>query len=78
MKVIAGNLDFWEAGIKKDLWATCENKPGNKVIEILKGNKTQVTIDGKCYRIEVNDCQILEATEKLEVQSLVDAKKVTI
>lgn len=78
MKVIAGNLNFWDAGLNKDLWATCENKPGNKVIEILKGNETKVTINGNCYKVEVANCEILEATEKLEVQSLLDAKKLTI
>lgn len=78
MKVIAGNLNFWEAGLNRDLWATCENKPGNRVIEILKGNETKVTIEGNCYKIEVNNCEILEATEKLQVQSIIDAKKITI
>lgn len=78
MKVVAGNLNFWDAGLNKDLWATCENRPGNKVIEILKGNETRVIIDGNCYRVEVNNCEILEATEKLEVQSLLDARKITI
>ncbi len=78
MKVIAGNLDFWDAGSRSDLWATCENKPGNKVIEILKGNETRVTISGNCYRVEVANCEILEATEKLEVQSIVDAKKIIV
>lgn len=78
MRVIAGNLNFWDAGLNRDLWATCENKPGNKVIEILKANETKVTIDGNCYRVEVANCEILEATEKLEVQSLLDARKVTI
>lgn len=78
MKVIAGNLDFWDAGLNKNLWATCENKPGNKVIEILKANETKITIEGNCYRIEVANCEILEATEKLEVQSILDAKKLII
>lgn len=78
MKVIAGNLDFWQAGARRDLWATCENKPGNRVIEILKGNETKVTIGGNCYRVEVANCEILEAIEKLETQSLVDAKKVNL
>ena len=78
MKVVAGNLDFWQAGVRRDLWATCENKPGNRVIEILKGNETKVTIKGNCYRIEVANCEILEATEKLELQSLIDARKVSI
>ncbi|MBM3232384.1 hypothetical protein FJZ21_03350 [Candidatus Pacearchaeota archaeon] len=78
MRVIAGNLNFWDAGLKRDLWATCENKPGNKVIEILKGNETQITIKGNCYRIEVANCEILEATEKLELESILNAKKVTL
>lgn len=78
MKVIAGNLDFWDAGSRRDLWATCENRPGNKVIEILNANETRVTIDGNCYRVEVANCEILEATEKLEVQSIVDAKKIIV
>lgn len=78
MRVIAGNLNFWDAGLNKDLWATCENKPGNKVIEILKANETKISIEGNCYRIEVADCQILEATEKLELESILNAKKVTI
>ncbi len=78
MRVIAGNLNFWDAGLNRDLWATCENKPGNKVIEILEGNETKVDIEGNCYRIEVADCQILEAVEKLEVESILNARKVTI
>mgnify|MGYP001578100492 CR=1 FL=1 len=78
MKVIAGNLDFWEAGSRKDKWVTCENQPGNRVVELLKGNETKVSIEGNCYKIEVADCQILEAVEKLVVQSVVDARKVSV
>jgi len=78
MNVIAGNLDFWQAGTRRDLWATCENKPGNRVVEILKGNETKVTIEGNCYRVEVANCEILEAIEKLELQTLVDAVKVSV
>lgn len=77
MKVIAGNLDFWEAGANRNKWITCENKPGNIVVEIFKGNETKITIDNKCYKIEVADCEILEATEKLEVQSIADAKRIS-
>ncbi|MBS3081403.1 hypothetical protein J4416_00510 [Candidatus Pacearchaeota archaeon] len=78
MKVIAGNLDFWNAGSRRDKWITCENQPGNRVVELLKGNETKVTIKNNCYRIEIADCRILEAVEKLEVQSIVDARKVPI
>lgn len=76
MTVIGGNLNFWDIPIKKDEWITCQNKPGNRVVEIFEGNETKVTIDGNCYQVQVNNCEILEATEKLEVQSLVDARKV--
>ena len=76
MTVIGGNLDFWNAGLKRDEWITCQNKPGNRVVEIEKGNETSVSIQGNCYRIEVADCQILDAVEKLEVQSIIDSKRV--
>lgn len=78
MTVIGGNLDFWQAGANRDQWVTCDNRPGNRVVEILKGNETKVIIDGNCYRIEVNQCQILEAVEKLEVQSVVDARRIEL
>jgi len=78
MTVIGGNLDFWQAGAKKDEWITCENKPGNRVVEILAGNKTRVDISGRCYRVEVNNCEILEAVERLMVESVVDARKISI
>ena len=78
MKVIAGNLDFWSAGSNRDKWVTCENQPGNRVVELLKGNETKVIIDKNCYKIEVADCQILEAVEKLEVQSIIGALKIKL
>ena len=78
MKVIAGNLDFWQAGANRDKWVTCENQQGNRVVEILKGNQTKVSIKDNCYRIEVNDCRILEAVEKLEVQSVADIRRATL
>ena len=76
MEVIGGNLNFWDAGAKGDQWITCENRAGNRVIEIFRANETKVSIEGKCYRLEVADCEILEAVEKLEVQAIIDAKKV--
>ncbi len=75
MKVIGGNLNFWDVPLKKNEWVTCENKLGNRVVEIFEGNETKITIDGSCYRISVSNCEILEATEKLQVQSIVDVKK---
>ncbi len=75
MKVIGGNLNFWDVPIKKNEWVTCKNKLGNRVVEIFEGNETKITIEGNCYRISVSNCEILEATEKLQVQSIVEVKK---
>lgn len=78
MTVIPGNLDFWNAGTRRENWVTCQNKPGNRVIEIVKGNETKLSINGNCYRVEVSNCEILEAVEKLEVESIINARKISI
>ncbi len=78
MKVMGGNLNFWDVPVKKNEWVTCENKPGNRVIEIFEGNETKITIEENCYRVSVSNCEILEATEKLQVQSIVDVRKTRI
>ena len=66
-------IDFWQAGAQRKEWITCENKPANPVIEIFSGNKTQITIDKNCYRIEVANCEILQAVEKFQLQTILDA-----
>lgn len=78
MSVLGGNLDFWDAGNKRQDWITCENTRGNKVIEIRKGNETRIDVNGKCHVIQVNECEILESVERFEVQTIVDAQKVKI
>lgn len=78
MTVIGANLNFWDAGAKRDEWVTCQNRPGNRVVEILKGNETNVHIENNCYRISVANCHILEAIEKLEVQSIIDAQRIQV
>ncbi len=75
MEVIGGNLNFWDAGAKADQWITCQNRPGNRVVEIIQGNETKITLKGNCYRLEIAECQILDAVEKLEVQSLLDSRR---
>jgi hypothetical protein len=74
LPVEGGNIDFWQAGINKQDWVTCKLRPGNRVIEIVKGNTTKISIDNKCYKITVNNCEILDAIEKFEVQSLLDSQ----
>ncbi|MCH7568205.1 MAG: hypothetical protein IIA87_02175 [Nanoarchaeota archaeon] len=73
--VKGGDPGFFEAGAKRQEWVTCENKPGNVVILIVEGKETKITINNNCYEITVANCEILEATEKFRVQSIIDAKK---
>ena len=74
INVEGSNLDFWKAWAIRQEWATCENKPDNSVIEIREGSETKISIDDGCYTISVANCEILEATEKFKVQSILDAK----
>ncbi len=72
--VKGANIDFWQAGADKQEWVTCDLKPANPVIEIFSGNTTEIILENKCYRIKVADCHILEAIEKFQLQSIIDAK----
>lgn len=57
-------------------FVNCTNKPGNMVINIFWGNKTEITREGNCYKMSVGSCDgFLLAVEKFEVQSLVEAKR---
>ena len=75
LSVAGGNLDFWDAGNKRQEWITCENKPLNKVVAVTAGNETKISADGNCYTITINNCQVLNATERFILQSVLDARK---
>lgn len=64
-----------EAKIKNISYADCEHNLGKIVLLIQTGNVTKITKKGECYVMEVADCKILEAAEKWELQSIVDARK---
>ncbi len=70
-----GDTDFWSAGHDNNEWITCQNKPNDKVVEVISGNETRIDLDGNCYRITVSECNILEAVEKFQVQTILDAKE---
>lgn len=53
----------------------CSTNPDSMVIVIKEGNETKIERQGNCYTINIADCQVLDAIEKFEVQSLIDAKK---
>lgn len=61
-----------ESGLR---YATCQTHPNNPVI-LIQGGEEETFIQkiGNCYLIEVNNCEILEAVEKFEVQTILDGK----
>ena len=61
-----------EANVK---YATCEFRPSEKVILLQAANKTEIIHEKEnCYIINIANCEIFDAVEKFEVQSILDAK----
>lgn len=61
-----------EANVK---YATCEYRPSEKVILLQAANKTEIVHEKEnCYIINIANCEIFDAVEKFEVQSILDAK----
>jgi hypothetical protein len=75
LNVRAASLDEQEAKQENMTFVNCTNKPDNVVMLIQQGSKTEINKQGNCYTINVANCEILQAIEKWEVQSIVDAKK---
>lgn len=73
--VKAGTPDKEEAEQKNLSYISCETHPLNDVILIQKGDKTDIEKENSCYIIDIANCEMLNAIEKFEVQSIIDAKK---
>ena len=73
LTVRAGTLIEEEAR-NEAKYITCEIRPDNPVIEISKGSETKIEISDTCYKITVNNCEILEVVERFMVQSIIDAR----
>jgi hypothetical protein len=71
----AGSADEADAKANNLTYVTCENKPDNMVIFFQAGSETSITRNENCYIITVANCEILPATEKFIVQSVIDAKE---
>ncbi|MEK6819276.1 MAG: hypothetical protein AABY10_05080 [Nanoarchaeota archaeon] len=55
--------------------ANCNTHPTNLVILIQSGKETKITKPTpNCHIIDVSNCEILDAIEKFELQSIIDAK----
>lgn len=73
--VQGGNSDFWNAGLKRQDWVTCENHKSNPVIEFAEGNETKIDVSVNCIKVYVNNCEVLQAAERLELEILIDARE---
>lgn len=62
------------SGIKmiKDENATCDSEGKYTFIQLQEGNETSIEKFGpSCYRININNCEVLKATERLMLEYLV-------
>ena len=76
MNVTGANMDYTEAIMNGQKYATCETESNNFVIEIFKGDETKINVKNKCAQISVGpQCDILNATEKFKTQALIDARQ---
>jgi|SRR3989344_776458 len=77
------NLIDVKAGLTNEIEAvesnlthvSCSRYPNNKVIVISEGDETEITQDKNCYEIKVANCELLDAVEKFEVESILHAKR---
>lgn len=54
----------------------CTTHPNNNVILIQKGNESKIEkTNENCYVLTIKDCEVLEVTEKFQVQSILDVRK---
>jgi len=56
---------------------TCENRPDHMVLSFQGAEETSIVReeDTNCYRINVANCEVLEAVDQFVVQSLIDARE---
>jgi hypothetical protein len=76
---IANLLKLYEfVGIKviTDKNATCDEESRYTFIQILEGSETRIEQTGEsCYNIYINDCEILEGTERMMIETLIKVKE---
>ena len=60
------------AKVIRDEEATCDAEGRYVFIQISEGNETKILQSGPtCYNIEVNNCEILEATERFMIETFI-------
>jgi hypothetical protein len=64
------------ANVISDSNATCDAEGRYVFINIKHGNETRIDQIGKaCYEIQVNNCEILPATERFMIENLIETNK---
>ncbi len=74
MKVRGAMPDLIQSERNNVDFATCVNPKDRYVVLVEKGDETKIVREDMCYKVEVANCEILEALEKLQIQALLDAK----
>lgn len=70
------STDREQAQANNVTYATCDTHPGDVVIILKKGEETQVIHEKtNCYILQVANCEVLQAIEKFQVQSIIDSRK---
>lgn len=65
------------AEIMKDETATCDENGRYLLLQIIEGNETKIEQVGPtCYNLEVNNCEILEVTERFMIETFIELQKI--
>lgn len=71
--------EFFGTNIMKDANASCNSTGSYNFIQIEKGNETKIEefggTDSACYKIYINNCEILKATERFILETFVAANE---
>lgn len=74
-KIIGASTNKEQAEENNIKYATCQEHPEGPAIILKGGNQTQIIRESAgCYVIEINNCEILPAIEKFQVQMILDAR----
>ena len=72
---VANMVNFYEllgTNIFKNETLGCNNQDKYTFVQILEGNETKIEQIGfSCYNIEINNCEILEGTERFLIESFI-------
>lgn len=62
----------------RDENASCDHSGNYLFLQIEEGNETRIDQTfGTCYTMQINNCEILAATEKLMYETIAEAKKIS-